>query len=338
MTLGKDETADPAEVDKAFELRFDKSRPDEEDCVKTRFEPRIFLRFAAAVLVLILPLSLSAEDPKILQEMTWTDVAEYLETSDMVMIPIGSTEQHGPHLPLGTDYYEALGLAGRISARTGVLVAPVVMAGYSVYHSGFPGSLSLRPETLEQVLFESAEILIRYGFRRILFFNYHGGNALSQENVIHRINHSTEAVAVAIGSGSPLQQGGEEFALFDYHAGIGETSLMLFLKPELVRMERAEKPVMNLTSRMQRLFSLAADHPALMMVFNALLAVPEGTGKGGSSSELSSNGVWSMGDPAQATKEIGEREAERMVENAVRFIEAWQSIEPAQGPDKEKNY
>ena len=67
--------------------------------------------------------------PLVLQEMSWTDVRDYLKTSDMVIIPLGSIEQHGPHLPLGTDYYEATGISKLISSRTGVVVAPVVLAG-----------------------------------------------------------------------------------------------------------------------------------------------------------------------------------------------------------------
>src|SRR4030042_5461282 len=120
----------------------------------------------------------SAQEGKLLllQEMTWTDVKEYLKSSDMVIIPLGSTEQHGPHLPLGTDYYLAMGALEKISARTGVVVAPVLLAGYSEYHSGFPGTLSIKPDTMVQVLFESAQMLLKYGFRRLLFFNSHEGN------------------------------------------------------------------------------------------------------------------------------------------------------------------
>ncbi|MFC1783940.1 creatininase family protein, partial [Planctomycetota bacterium] len=175
--------------------------------------------------------------PLILQEMSWLDVENYLKTSDMVIIPLGSTEQHGKHLPLGTDCYEALGMSKIISEKTGVLVAPVLWVGYSVYHSGFPGTLSLKPETMEQVLFETAEMLIGYGFKRIMFFNYHGGNGIVQDKVIHRINHNTTATAIAIGHGSPIQTG-ESGDLLDMHAGKSETSIMLHLRPDLVRMDR----------------------------------------------------------------------------------------------------
>jgi len=265
------------------------------------------------------------EKPLVLQEMTWTDVRDYVDTCDMVIIPIASTEQHGPHLPLGTDYYEALGMCKLISAQTGVVVAPVLLAGYSEYHSGFPGTLSLKPETMEQVLFETAEMLMRYGFRRFMFFNYHGGNNVVQQKVMHRINHSTEAIAVAIGGGSPIQKGRyqEKGEVLDQHAGIGETSLMLYLKPELVKMERAEKPKMNYTEKMGELFMLSQQYPDLLNVLSLLQGVPVETKKGGASHELSSNGIWSLSDPKKATKERGEKQVKGMVSYAVKFIDAW---------------
>ena len=263
--------------------------------------------------------------PLILQEMTWTDVRDYLKANDMVIIPLGSTEQHGPHMPLGTDYYEATEMSKMISARTGVIVAPVLLAGYSEYHSGFEGSLSLKPETMEQVLFETAERLIKYGFRRIMFFNYHGGNHVVESNAIHRINHTTEAVAVAVGFGAPFQRWQDQVdgVFYDEHAGISETSMMLYLKPELVKMERAEKPELRFTPRMGRLFLLSKKHPELGVVLGSLQAVPAETKKGGASHEISSNGIWSSGDPKRATRERGERTAQKMVEAAVKFIEAW---------------
>ncbi len=262
--------------------------------------------------------------PLVLQEMSWPDVRDYLKTNDMVIIPLGATEQHGPHMPLGTDYYEAMGMSKLISVRTGVVVAPVLLAGYSEYHSGFPGTLSLKPETMEQVLFETAEMLIKYGFRRFMFFNYHGGNNIVQQGVIHRINHKTEAIATSIGHGSPIQESGEEEEeFFDWHAGVNETCIMLYLKPELVKMERAEKPDIRFTPQMQDLMKLAKKNPDLMNVLDSLFGVPVETKKGGASHELSSNGVWSLSDPKKATKEIGEKTVSRMVERAVKFIEAW---------------
>lgn len=262
----------------------------------------------------------------VLQEMTWTDVQDYLKKSDMVIIPIGSTEQHGPHLPLGTDFFEAFGTAKIISARTGVVVAPVLMSGYSVYHSGFPGTLSLKPETMEQVLFETAEILIKYGFRRIMFFNYHGGNTIVERKVIHRINHSTQALALPIGIASPVQarRYSPTKTGMDSHAGISETSIMLFLKPELVHKDRIQKPTLTFSAKMKELMELSKKHPELKMIPGYLQGVPQETGKGGASHEISSNGVWSTHDPNNATPDIGRKITMSMVQSAVKFIKAWQ--------------
>jgi creatinine amidohydrolase len=261
----------------------------------------------------------------VLQEMSWVDVKEYLKTNDMVIIPLGATEQHGPHLPLGTDYYESFGISKIISEKTAVVVAQVLMVGYSIYHSGFPGTLSLKPETMEQVLFETVEVLLKYGFRRFMFLNYHGGNNIVQDKIIHRINHFTKGIAVAIGIGNSIQTEEEE-DFFDWHAGKSETSIMLYIRPDLVRMDRAEKPEITFTPQMKELQELSKKHPELMHVWQKLFGVPVETGKGGASHELSSNGVWSFSHPRTATKEIGKKSVTKMVDTAVSFINAWKKV------------
>ena len=293
------------------------------------YRNRIFNRSLTTGLVwfvLTIFLSAAADKPLVLQEMSWPMVKEYLSHSDMVIIPLGSTEQHGPHLPLGTDFFEAFETCKKISQQTGVIVAPVVMSGYSVYHSGFPGTLSLKPETMARVLFETAEILIKYGFRRFMFFNYHGGNTVAEQMVIHRINHQTSAKAVQIGIGASYMEESEEAAPFDYHAGIGETSIMLYLRPDLVDMDKAVKPTITLSPEMEKLAQLQKTHPDLRAIANISLGVPEETGKKGASHEISNNGIWSFGDPQKATREFGRKQVERAVKGAVAFIKAWQDL------------
>jgi creatinine amidohydrolase len=294
--------------------------------VKRIIHLKYHILFVATLVLFLGYLGLAQEEAKalVLQEMSWTDVAEYLKTSDMVIIPLGSTEQHGPHMPLGTDFYEAVGMSKMISAKTGVVVAPILLSGYSVYHSGFAGSLSLKPETMEQVLFETAEMLMKYGFRRFMFFNYHGGNHIVESKVIHRINHTTEASAVAIGAGASFQTYSDDIpGVYDTHAGINETSIMLYLKPELVKMERAEKPKFKASPKIQEIVDLGRKDPELYALLSSVQGVPEETKKGGASHELSSNGIWSTGDPKRATRERGEKTVNAMVTSAVKFIEAW---------------
>lgn len=263
--------------------------------------------------------------PLLLQEMTWPNVKEYLETCDMVIIPLGATEQHGPHLPLGTDYYQALEMSKLISIRTGVVVAPVIMSGYSLYHTGFSGSLTLNPETMEQVLFETVEILITYGFRKIVFFNSHGGNNDIEKSVIFRINQDTEAVAIDLGIYSSLQKI-RRSAYLDWHAGIDETSLMLYLKPELVNMELAEKPVLKLPPPMLEMERYSREIPHFWEVMLGHFFVPAGNKKGGAIHEVSNNGIITYGDPKKASKERGKKLADKYLENAVTFIKNWKKV------------
>ncbi len=158
--------------------------------------------------------------------------------------------------------------------------------------------------------------------RRRLDPNQREQSGLVQEKVIYRINQTTVATAVAIGYGGPIQKD-EEQEFFDWHAGIEETSMILYFEPPLARMERAEKPVIHFTPEMERLRELAKKNPELMVPWNSRLGVPEETKKGGSSRELSSNGVWCLSDPKAAKPEIGEKVIKRMVDQAVKFIEAW---------------
>lgn len=271
--------------------------------------------------------------------MTWQEVAEYLQRSDMIMIPLGSTEQHGPHLPLGTDTFESWEIVKRISSRTGVLATQILWVGYSRYHNGFPGTLSLKPGTMVQVVMECVEQLIQYGFRRFILFNNHGGNNIVQTMLLHQINHTTPATAVPAGLGSPFTEG-ETLEFFDWHGGLDETSKMLYLRPDLVHLERALPPVINFSPEMQALRQAAQDNPSLNLVWNALFTTPAETGKGGSSRELSDNGIWSLSDPRTATATAGQKSTEELIGRVVTFIQAWQQLKipaPAASPSAENH-
>jgi creatinine amidohydrolase len=111
-----------------------------------------------------------------LQLRSWPEVEAYLERCRGVIVPLGSTEQHGPTGAIGTDALTAEAVALEVGRRTGVLVAPVQAYGMAEHHLGFPGTVSLQPSTLLALLHDLVLSLAGHGFERIFVINGHGGN------------------------------------------------------------------------------------------------------------------------------------------------------------------
>lgn len=275
-----------------------------------------------------------------LPHMTWPEVEEFLERSDMVILPVGSVEQHGPHLPLGTDFFNGVERAKLVAQRADVLVAPILLPGQSPYHMEFPGSITLSAETIQRVYVEAAQSLIRHGFKRFLILNAHGGNRAICQFIVDRINQETEGIAVDLGSAAgPYLQGRaaaserpEGPPELDRHAGVGETANSLFLIPTLVEQERAVPATITMPEHLERMVPLVlAGDAAATTVFLAEGLKASETGKGTSAREMSTTGVWGIRDPGEATAEEGRVETERFVDAAVRFIERWRELRPSAG-------
>ena len=274
-----------------------------------------------------------------LPHMTWPEVRDLLARSDMVLIPIPALEQHGLHGPIGTDYYSGVERSKLIAQRTDILVAPILFVGQSPYHLSFPGSIALSAETLQRVYFEAAQSLINQGFRRILFYASHSGNQYIASYVADRLNQESSAVAVNLADGVTAmrevpdgrQSTSNQPMLFDRHAGVGETSGALYLFPSLMQMDKAERATLTVPPGLSSLPPLVATGDRVAtLVFLAEALKPKATGKGTSTSEMSTTGVWSERDPREATAEQGRQATDTFVDAAVQFIERWKQIRPLQ--------
>lgn len=278
------------------------------------------------------PLWDQAEVKNFLPHMTVLEVEDLLTRTDMVILPVGALEQHGDHLPIGTDYLNGVERAKLIAQHVDVLVAPILTVGQSPYHMAFPGTITLSSETLQAVYVEAVQSLIRHGFKRFLVLNAHGGNRATSNFIVDRINQETAGIAVELGQAAapflaPAQSSGPDE--FDRHGGVGETSNSLYLTPTLVDLESAEAATLSMPPHLAEMVpDVLAGDPTARLVFLAESLKAEETGKGTSAAELSSTGVWSVLDPSLATAERGRANAEAFVEAAVAFINRWNELRP----------
>jgi mycofactocin precursor peptide peptidase len=163
-----------------------------------------------------------------LADLAWPDVAGRAAAGAILAVPLGATEQHGPHLPLSTDTDIAVALCRRLaSARADVLVAPAVAYGSSGEHDGFAGTLSIGQAAVEQLVLELGRSATRT-FRHVLFVSAHGGNAQPVARAVELLRSRSRDVLLF----QPRWAG-------EPHAGQPETAMQLAIDPGRVRMDRA---------------------------------------------------------------------------------------------------
>jgi mycofactocin precursor peptide peptidase len=219
-----------------------------------------------------------------LADLTWPEVAA---RASVLVVPVGSTEQHGPHLPLSTDTDVALALAGRLAARrSDVLVGPALPYGSSGEHDGFAGTLSIGAAATELVLLELGRSALPGSFRGLLLVSAHGGNAGPVTAAVRRLRSEGRDVR----AWSPRWHG-------DAHAGRTETSVQLALSPTRVRSSSAAA-------------GNTADASSLLPAMRA-----------GGVRAVSPNGV--LGDPAGASAAEGAALLDAAAEDLCDFVERW---------------
>jgi creatinine amidohydrolase len=236
-----------------------------------------------------------------LDRMTWADVKAEINTGrDTVVVAFGSTEQHGRHMPLGTDAVLGDELGWGLAGRLDAFLAPTVRFGCSEHHLAFPGTISLRQETFKGVVSDVVNSLSRHGFRRIVLLPTHGGNfkplaeAFAKlepvENV--KVLAFTDLEGLVNAAFESSRAFGVNAAQSGAHSGEWETSLLLALRPEQVKMDRAAAGFVGELSEI------------MARVFDGI-------------QNLDENGV--LGDPRPATAEAG-----RMyLQDIVEFLYQW---------------
>lgn len=232
---------------------------------------------------------------RLLEEMDWKELKKALRETRTIIVPCGSTEEHGYHLPLSTDTLIACEVARQAARRAKVLVAPPINYGVCRSTGPFPGTLSLSLDTLRMLVEEICESLHAHGFRNIILLPGHLGAAqiVGLELAAQKLVEKHQGLSMAVLRleatvrkllGTVLED--ER----DGHAGEAETALLLALRPELVRRGRA-----------------VAEHPCFPE--HLVVAKPR---------DYMKSGV--IGDPTKASREKGEKILEALVRETVELV------------------
>ncbi len=241
----------------------------------------------------------------LLGELTWPQAKERFKEVDIALLPVGAIEQHGPHLPLDTDAFDADFLAKQVAlacSNPKPLVLPLIPYGVSYHHDDFPGTISVTNETMARIVYEVGMSAARNGITKLVIINGHGGNAATLQFAAQMINRDAH-IFTCVDSGETSDADIEAMAetASDVHAGEIETSTSLAIRPGLVRMEKAKKLVPHYSNRYLNFSSKRS------VDWYARTA------------KISNSGV--MGDPTKASAEKGRQMWAVSIKNLAEFVE-----------------
>lgn len=254
-----------------------------------------------------------AEETVRLQNLTWEEVDTYLEDQDVpiAIVPIGSTEQHGPHLPLGVDAYQADDLAVGLAKETDALATPPIWYGDADHHLEFPGTISLSTDTVVSVLNDVYDSLVSHGFENIITVNGHRiANLTAIETAAKQATQrhpdalfaTIDPLRIGIDIHTELRDGDPEDGM---HGGEFETSFMQYLHEELVHEEKFEQETADGFSQYQSNNLVGKDDTVLLP--SSRHSPEEGH-------------LGHVGNPRNATPEKGEDLYNALIENGSEFI------------------
>ena len=257
-----------------------------------------------------------------LYELTWKQAKTALQETTTAIIPTGSNEQHGPHLPLGTDWIVANEIATRLSDKTKAIVLPVVPYGYAEYHMDFPGTVYLDKDTLSILLMNLCRSLNKWNISRILFVNGHGGNIDTLHTVSMKIRKKYGMLTSAAQWWEllPAKIDGE---FTETHGGPVETAMMRAINPKSVDMSAAFVPkVKSLTKNIDTISIVQSKfEDGFIRIFYRVRDVSEA----GSMTEL--EGATDIKNFSTATPDAGEKFLDKVVNQLAKFIPEFEKIE-----------
>jgi creatinine amidohydrolase/Fe(II)-dependent formamide hydrolase-like protein/7-cyano-7-deazaguanine synthase in queuosine biosynthesis len=249
--------------------------------------------------------SVSVESTHLWGELTWPEAEARFQEVDIALLPVGSVEQHGPHLPLDTDAFDADYLSRRIAeacSEPKPLILPLIPYGVSYEHDAFKGTLSIKNETLSRLVYEVGISVANNGIKKLVIINGHGGNTPALNFAAQMINRDARIfVCVDTGETSDVDVNRIAETPNDVHAGEVETSTSLAIRPHLVHMDKAIKKIPRFSSRY---LNFTAKRWVSWYAYT---------------DRISKSGVF--GDPTKASAEKGERIWQIMIAHLVALVE-----------------
>ncbi len=238
-----------------------------------------------------------------LEELSAPQLTDLLKRTKIILVPLGSIEQHGPHLPIGTDLIIAAEIARRISERMGCAHGPAVSYGNSVLMRNMKGTFTLSPGTLAASLADICRAYASQGFKTVVFVNGHAGNIGPLDQVGLQVAEETGIQVIRLDWWVIAQREIKQILESElYHACEGETSLILAINPTLVDMKKAAKDDTLAELRNTLTDNKPEEMPEIYSPFET----------------LTKTGI--VGDPTKASASKGVKILDAVVENALRLL------------------
>lgn len=265
-----------------------------------------------------------------LGNLSYVDVQEYLKHKDLILVPMASFEQHGPHLPIYTDTITAIEISKRVAEMIAVLHTPPIWTGYSPQHMYDPGmgrgTITLRSTTLLNLIYDVARSLIHHGFNRIIFINGHGSNVKVVDPILRKLRYETGAlisfVKPYMENYVGILEGLMENPLDEtpgWHSSELETSQDMAWNEHYVRMDRADFTRAHIPDFLPRTFAKKDGMPDVEFDGYKYFTFPM------DHHEFIESGT--IGNPLRATKEKGEEAFRRLSEHVARGILELEKVE-----------